>query len=90
MLVAVTVILPVFEGAVKTPAELMEPALVDQFTAELKVPDPCTFAVHCVVLFGLRDAGTHVTLTDEMVGGMGAAGVAELPDPPQPIIANAR
>jgi hypothetical protein len=35
MLVAVTVTLPAEAGAVKTPLELMVPALADQVTAEL-------------------------------------------------------
>jgi hypothetical protein len=44
--VAVTVTLPVEAGSVKSPELLIVPADAVQFTAELKLPVPETFAVH--------------------------------------------
>lgn len=66
MLVAVTVTVPAELGAVKSPLALIVPALADQFTAELKAPDPWTVALHCEVAFSASDDGVQVTVTDEM------------------------
>ena len=45
-LVAVTVTEATFIGAVRTPAEVIVPALVDQVTAVLNFPTPVTVAAH--------------------------------------------
>ena len=49
VLVAVTVTDPAAAGAVKSPAVLIVPVETDHVTAELKLPVPWTFAVHCDV-----------------------------------------
>ena len=54
-------------GAVKRPLELMVPALADHVTAELKLPVPCTVAVHCEVAPGLTVDGLHAALTEVIV-----------------------
>ncbi len=68
VLVAVTVTLPAEAGAVKSPLELMLPPLALQVTAELKLPVPCTVAVHCDVPFVLTAVGLQLTATEVMVG----------------------
>ncbi len=55
---------PAAVGAVKSPAELMPPALADQVTAELKVPVPFTVALHCAVAPVLMLVGLQATETD--------------------------
>ena len=48
-LVAVTVAEATFIGAVRRPAAVIVPAVVDQVTAELKFPIPVTVAAHAEV-----------------------------------------
>lgn len=55
---------PVAAGAVKSPAELIVPALADQVTAELKFPVPFTVAAHCEVALGFMAAGLQAAETD--------------------------
>lgn len=55
---------PAAAGAVKSPAELMVPALADQVTAELKFPVPFTVALHCAVALLLMVAGLQAAETD--------------------------
>jgi len=61
VLVAVTVAVPAAAGAVKSPLVLMVPALEDHVTAELKLPVPCTLALHCEVAFSPIVDGLQVT-----------------------------
>lgn len=81
MLVAVTVTLPAVAGAVKTPLALIVPALADHVTAELKLPVPCTAALHWEVALVATAEGLHVTVTDEILG---VACDEVLPPPPPP------
>jgi len=67
-LVAVTVRFPAEAGAVKSPLELMVPPLVDHFTVVLKLPVPCTVAVHCEVAVVAIVEGAQATATEVMVG----------------------
>lgn len=69
VLVAVTVIEPVDAGAVKSPLESIVPPLAVHFTAELKLPVPCTVALHCDVALGAIVEGLQLTETEEIVGG---------------------
>ena len=55
---------PAAAGAVKSPLELMVPALADQVTAELKFPVPLTVAVHCDVALMFTVVGLQATETD--------------------------
>jgi hypothetical protein len=71
VLVAVMVTFPAIAGAVRTPAAVMEPALVDQVTAELYDPVPCTVAVHCVVAPALTVEGLQLTETEVTVAPFG-------------------
>jgi hypothetical protein len=48
-LVAVMVAVAAVVGAVKSPLELIEPALADHVMAELYAPVPWTVAAHCDV-----------------------------------------
>jgi hypothetical protein len=66
MLVAVTVTDPAVAGAVNSPAVLIAPAAADQATVELKLPVPCTVALHCDVACAATEEGVHETETDEM------------------------
>ncbi len=84
VLVAVTVTLPAVDSAVKSPLALIVPALADHVTAELKLPVPCTEALHCEVAFIATAEGLHVTETDEMVG-VACEDVLPPPPPPQAI-----
>jgi hypothetical protein len=65
VLVAVTVTVWADAGAVSEPLAEMAPALAVQVTAELKLPEPCTVAVHCVVPSALTADGEQVALTEE-------------------------
>lgn len=70
VLVAVTVTDPAAPGAVNKPLESIMPPLAVQLTVELKLPVPCTVAVHCEVAFvGIVD-GLHATPTEEIFGGL--------------------
>jgi hypothetical protein len=55
---------PVAVGAVKSPAEVMAPALADHVIAELKFPVPFTVALHCAVALVLILVGLQATETD--------------------------
>lgn len=70
MLVAVTVRLPAAAGAVSRPDEEIVPPVADQVTAELKLPVPCTVAVHCAVPPVVTVAGWQPAETDVMVEGV--------------------
>jgi len=70
VLVAVTVADPVESGAVNNPLPVIVPPLAVHVTAELKLPVPCTVALHCEVALGATVEGLHVTDTEEIVGGL--------------------
>jgi len=70
VLVAVTVTDPVVLGAVNNPPLLIVPPLAVHVTAELKLPVPCTVALHCEVAPGEIVEGLHATETEEIVGGL--------------------
>jgi len=72
VLVAVTVTDPVEPGAVNNPLPLIVPPLAVHVTAELKLPVPCTVALHCEVALGAIVEGLHATETEEIVGGLAA------------------
>jgi hypothetical protein len=75
-LVAVTVTVAADEGAVKRPAVVMAPPPeTDQVTAVLKVPVPCTLALHCEVAPAATVAGVQEAETEEMVGEVFCGGV---------------
>jgi hypothetical protein len=82
VLVAFTVTVPATAGAVKAPFALIPPAPADQVTAELKLPVPCTVAVHCDVACAAIAAGTQVTATEVMEGDIEAGGFELAPPPP--------
>lgn len=65
-LVAVMVAVPADADAVKSPAELMVPAVTDHVTAELKLPVPVTVGAHCDVALTLIVEGLQATWTDVM------------------------
>jgi hypothetical protein len=69
VLVAVTVNDPVEPGAVNRPLESIVPPLAAHFTVELKLPVPCTVAVHCEVALRATVEGLQLTETEEIVGG---------------------
>jgi hypothetical protein len=62
------------DGAVKTPADVMEPASVIHVTAELKEPVPVSVAVHWLVAPDTAGVGVQLTMTPLTV---------EEPEPPQ-------
>ena len=66
VLVAVTVTLPAEAGAVKTPLVFTAPLLADHVTAELKVPEPFTIAVHWDVALTAIEEGVQDEATDMM------------------------
>jgi len=66
--VAVTVRLPSADGAVNSPVALIAPSVELHVTAELKLPVPCTVAVHCEVASGAIVEGAQATDTDVIVG----------------------
>lgn len=70
MLAAVTVTFPGAAGAVITPEGEMAPALADHDTAELKLPVPCTAAVHWIVPPVVTVDGGQLTETDVTVTGV--------------------
>jgi hypothetical protein len=81
-LVAVTVTFAAEEGAVKRPvAEMAPPPVTDQVTAELKLPVPWTFAVHCAVAPVAMVEGEQLGATDDMAGeeAWGGAALAVAP-----------
>jgi hypothetical protein len=67
VLVAVTVTLPAEAGAVNTPLVFTMPLLADHVTAELKVPEPFTIAVHWDVAFTAIEEGVQEGATEMMV-----------------------
>ncbi|MGB6933043.1 MAG: hypothetical protein WBD91_09705 [Acidobacteriaceae bacterium] len=69
VLVAVTVAVAAEPGAVNNPLLLIVPPLAVHVTVELKLPVPCTVAVHCDVAFVEIVDGLHTTPTEEIVGG---------------------
>ena len=73
-------------GAVNTPDELIEPALADQLTAELKLPVPLTEAVHWLVWFGCNVVGLQDTVTDVMLEDPPPPPLLLPPPPPQAAI----
>jgi hypothetical protein len=81
VLVAVTVTLAAAAGAVNSPAELMDPPDTLQVTAVLKLPVPCTVALHCDVAPVVTVEGEQATDTEEIVGSAAACTVmAVVPD----------
>jgi hypothetical protein len=70
VLVAVTVTDPAEPGAINSPLPLIVPALAVHVTAELKLPVPCTVALHCDVVLGATVEGLQLTATEEIVGGV--------------------
>ena len=75
-LVAVTVTVAADEGAVNRPAMVIAPPPeTDQVTALLKVPVPCTLALHCEVAPAATVAGAQEAATEEMVGEVFCGGV---------------
>ena len=83
-LVAVTFTVPAIAGAVKSPAELMLPPAADQVTTELKLPVPCTVALHCDVACTSTAEGVHETATEAMEDD-GGGGLLLEPPPPQAV-----
>ena len=81
VLVAVTVTDPADPGAVKRPLVLTVPPFVDHFTAELKLPVPCTVAVHCDVALGATVEGLQVSAIEEMVEDPERRGLPAVPLP---------
>ncbi len=81
VLVAVTVTDPAEPGAVNNPLPLIVPPLAVQVTAELKLPVPCTVALHCEDALGAIVEGLHATDTEEIVGGLGAIATTTVADP---------
>jgi hypothetical protein len=76
VLVAVMVTLAAVPGAVNRPLALMAPPPVtDHVTAELKLPVPCTFALHCEVAEGATVAGEQLAVTEETEGDTVCGGV---------------
>lgn len=69
VLVAVTVTDPAELGAVNNPLPLIVPPLAVHFTAELKLPVPCTVALHCDVALGATVEGLQLTDTEDIAGG---------------------
>lgn len=86
ILVAVTVTAPGEVGAVNNPLDAIVPELVDHVTAELKLPVPCTDAVHCDVAPGAMVLDAQLTATEEMPAVCAENCVPALP-PPQADIA---
>jgi hypothetical protein len=83
LLTAFTVAVTADEGAVKRPAaEIVPPPDTDQVTAELKLPVPVTFALHCEVAPVATAAGEQVGETEEMAGEV-AWGAVVPAEPPQ-------
>jgi len=66
ILVAVIVTVSGEPGAVNSPLDPIIPALVDHVTAELKLPEPWTDAMHCDVAPGATVEGAQLTATDEI------------------------
>jgi hypothetical protein len=64
----VTFIVEVQPGAVYCPELEIVPALAVQVTAWLKLPVPCTLAVHCAVAPVWSDAGLQETETEATLG----------------------
>ncbi|HEX4311460.1 MAG TPA: hypothetical protein VHZ25_15610 [Acidobacteriaceae bacterium] len=75
VLVALTVTLAAAAGAVNSPAELIDPPEADQVTALLKLPVPCTVALHCEVAPAVTVEGEQVTDTEEIIGSAAACTV---------------
>lgn len=84
VLVAVMVTDPAVAGAANSPAVLMAPAAADHVTAELKLPVPCTVALHCDVACAATEEGVHETATEEMEED-GGGGLLLEPPPPQAV-----
>ncbi len=85
VLVAVTVTDPADPGAVNNPLALIVPPLADQFTVELKLPVPCTVALHCEVALGATVEGLHATDTEEIVGGLDCVATITVAVPDLPV-----
>lgn len=69
VLVAATVTFSDVVGAVNSPEAEIVPALADQFTAELKLPVPCTFAEHWAAPPGVTADGWQLTEIEVIVTG---------------------
>ncbi|HUV97601.1 MAG TPA: hypothetical protein VMV98_09045 [Acidobacteriaceae bacterium] len=80
VLVAVTVIDPIDAGAVNSPLESIVPPLAFHVTVELKLPVPCTVAVHCEVALVAIVDGLHATPTEEIVGVVAFTVIVAVPD----------
>ena len=81
VLVAVMVTFPATPGAMRTPAEVMEPALADQVTAELYDPVPCTVAVHCAEAPALTVDLLQLTETEVMEDGVPVVETGTMAEP---------
>jgi hypothetical protein len=64
-------------AGVKMPEELIEPSVVDQFTAELNAPVPCTVAMQVEVCVVRMDAWVQTTDTLVIAGGTVTVTVAD-------------
>lgn len=71
---------PVDADAVNSPLESIVPPLAVQVTVELKLPVPCTVAVHCAVAFAAIVDGVHATPTEEIVGAADFTVIVAVPD----------
>lgn len=58
----------------------MVPPLAVHVTVELKLPVPCTVAVHCEVAFVAIVDGLQATPTEEIVGGAAFTVIVAVPD----------
>ncbi|HEV3151370.1 MAG TPA: hypothetical protein VGY94_10470 [Acidobacteriaceae bacterium] len=59
--------MPADVGAVKTPLVFTVPLLADHVTAELKVPEPFTIAVHWAVALTAIEEGVQDGATERIV-----------------------
>jgi hypothetical protein len=72
VLVAVTVTVAPAAGAVSSPLAFIVPALAAHVTAELKLPVPCTVALHCELAPVATMAGAQATATEETLEATGS------------------
>lgn len=64
----------------KSPLLLIVPSLAAQLTAVLKLPVPCTVALHCAVAFALTVAGVQLTTTEVMEDAAAPTVTEAVPD----------
>lgn len=87
LLVAVTVTIAAELGALNNPLPLIVPPLAVHITVELKLPVPCTVALHCEVAPAEMDEGAHTADTEEIAGEV-VVPVLPIDPPPHPAITN--